>query len=210
MAFSITHDQLVGIVPNAKAEDIEKYIEALNEVLPQFEVNTPLRAAHFIAQIAHESGSFRYESENLNYSDKALQAIFGKYFPTEEEAQAYARKPEKIANRVYANRMGNGNEASGDGWKYRGRGLIQLTGKDNYHRCGDALAIDLVNDPELVVADPSLTVKTACYYWDSRKLNQYADQDDLLIITKRINGGTHGLDDRAAFLNRAKQFLNIA
>ncbi|ESP91295.1 glycoside hydrolase family 19 protein [Pseudoalteromonas luteoviolacea] len=210
MAFSITHDQLVGIVPSAKAEDIEKYIDALNEVLPQFEVNTPLRAAHFIAQIAHESGSFRYESENLNYSDKALKAIFGKYFPTEEEAQAYARKPEKIANRVYANRMGNGDETSGDGWKYRGRGLIQLTGKDNYHRCGDALAIDLVNDPELVVADPTLTVKTACYYWDSRKLNQYADQDDLLTITKRINGGTHGLDDRAAFLNRAKQFLNIA
>ncbi|MCG7550982.1 glycoside hydrolase family 19 protein [Pseudoalteromonas sp. Of7M-16] len=210
MAFSITHDQLVGIVPSAKAEDIEKYIDALNEVLPQFEVNTPLRAAHFIAQIAHESGCFRYESENLNYSDKALKAIFGKYFPTEEEAQAYARKPEKIANRVYANRMGNGDETSGDGWKYRGRGLIQLTGKDNYHRCGDALAIDLVNDPELVVADPTLTVKTACYYWDSRKLNQYADQDDLLTITKRINGGTHGLDDRAAFLNRAKQFLNIA
>ncbi|MCF2859231.1 glycoside hydrolase family 19 protein [Pseudoalteromonas sp. SMS1] len=210
MATSLTLELLAEIVPQANPEHIEKYLTALNEVLPQFEINTPLRVAHFLAQIAHESGYFRCSSENLNYSQKALRAVFGKYFPDDASAEAYARQPEKIANRVYADRMGNGDEASGDGWKYRGRGLIQLTGKDNYVRCGKALGLDLISDPEVVSADAKVAIQSACHYWQSCDLNGWADKDELVTITKRINGGTHGLDDRAALLNRAKQFLEIA
>ncbi|MBQ4813108.1 glycoside hydrolase family 19 protein [Pseudoalteromonas luteoviolacea] len=210
MATSLTLELLAEIVPQAKTDNIEKYLTALNEVLPQFDISTPLRIAHFLAQIAHESGYFRCSSENLNYSDNALRAVFGKYFPDEASAADYARQPEKIANRVYANRMGNGDEESGDGWKYRGRGLIQLTGKDNYLRCGDALNLDLVNDPEVVSDDPKVAIQSACHYWQSCNLNALADADELVKITKRINGGTNGLDDRAALLNRAKQFLDIA
>ncbi|KZN38764.1 glycoside hydrolase family 19 protein [Pseudoalteromonas luteoviolacea] len=210
MATSLTLELLAEIVPQAKADNIDKYLTALNEVLPQFDINTSLRIAHFLAQIAHESGYFRASSENLNYSDQALRAVFGKYFPDDDSAKAYARQPEKIANRVYADRMGNGNEASGDGWKYRGRGLIQLTGKDNYMRCGEALGLDLISDPDVVSTDAKVAIQSACHYWKSCNLNMLADEDELVKITKRINGGTNGLDDRAALLNRAKQFLDIA
>jgi putative chitinase len=204
-----TEDSLKQIMPNAKVEDINHYLNALNTEMQEYDINTPLRAAHFIAQIAHESGSFKYSSENLNYSAKALRSVFGKYFPTDELAEEYARKPEKIANRVYANRMNNGNEASGDGWKYRGRGLIQLTGKENYTKCGDALKIDLVNKPDLPAQDANAAVAAAIWFWDSRKLNTYADQDNIKTITKLINGGYNGLEDRTQYLERAKQVLGI-
>lgn len=199
--------QLAEMMPDAKAELIEHYLAAINVCLSRYQINTPLRVAHFIAQIGHESGSLRYAQENLNYSTKALRSVFGKYFPTDDLAEAYARKPEKIASRVYAGRMGNGDEASGEGWAYRGRGLIQLTGKDNYRAFSQAVEQELLENPELVADNPQLTVATAGWYWDSCHLNQYADQDALKQITRRINGGYNGLDDREQRLSRARLVL---
>lgn len=157
------------------------------------------RAAHFFAQTAHESGNFKAFSENLNYGAKGLRGIFGKYFPTDALAAAYERKPEKIANRVYANRMGNGDEASGDGWKYRGRGALQLTGKSNYQAFSDYIGRpDVMTNPDLVAGE--LCFESALWFFDRNKLWSICDQGitdaAILALTKRINGGTHGLDDR--------------
>lgn len=207
---TLTKQMLAEIIPYAKEANIDLYLNPLNEVLPKKQINTPMRVAQFIAQVAHESGSLNYKIENLNYSAGALQAVFGKYFPTSEMANEYARQPEKIANRVYANRMGNGDEASGDGWKYRGRGLIQITGKNNYQSFSQDNGIDMVTNPSPMADDPTIAVTGATWFWDSNNLNQYADADDILTITKRINGGTNGLADREAFLARAKSALGIA
>jgi len=147
----------------------------------------------FLAQTAHESGNYSAVSENLNYSAKALLTFWPKKFAG--VAEQYARIPEKIANRAYCDRMGNGNEASGDGYKYRGRGAIQLTGKDNYTACGKALGLDLVNDPDQVAQNP-VAILSAGWFWDTRRLNQWADKGDVLTVTKKINGGTIGLEDR--------------
>jgi putative chitinase len=161
---------------------------------------SPARAAHFFAQTAHESGGFKTFSENLNYGAKGLRGIFGKYFPTDALARAYERKPEKIANRVYANRMGNGPEASGDGWKYRGRGALQLTGKDNYRAFGKYIGREeeVLDNPDLVAGE--LCFESALWFFDRNKLWSICDQGTgegaILALTKRINGGTHGLDDR--------------
>jgi len=200
--------QMKTIVPGIDEARISRYLNAINSELPKNDISTPLRAAHFIAQVAHESGGFRYNKENLNYSAQALRSVFGKYFKTNEDAKNFARQPEKIANRVYANRIGNGDEQSGEGWKYRGRGLIQLTGKENYSKCGADLNLDLLNNPDLVSDDPDISLAAACWYWNSRNLNKYADQDDVVEVTRRINGGTKGLDDRKAYLGRAKQILS--
>ena len=159
------------------------------------------RAAHFFAQTAHESGGFKTFSENLNYSAKGLRQIFGKYFKTDLEAQMYARQPERIANRVYANRMGNGDAASGDGWKYRGRGALQLTGKDNYKAFADYVKRpDVMTNPDLVSGE--LCFESALWFFDKNKLWSICDKGvndaAILALTKRINGGTHGLDDRKA------------
>jgi putative chitinase len=159
---------------------------------------TPERAAHFFAQTAHETGGFKAFSENLNYSADGLQKIFGKYFPGLLEEQ-YARNPEKIANRVYADRMGNGNEASGDGWKYRGRGALQLTGKSNYKAFSDYLKNPLIMEqPDLVAGE--LAFESAMFFFDKNKLWDICDKgvtkETILALTKRINGGTHGLADR--------------
>lgn len=159
------------------------------------------RAAHFFAQTAHESGGFKTFSENLNYSAKGLRQIFGKYFKTDLEAQMYARQPERIANRVYANRMGNGDAASGDGWKYRGRGALQLTGKDNYKAFADYVKRpDVMTNPDLVSGE--LCFESALWFFDKNKLWSICDKGvndaAILALTKRINGGTHGLDDRRA------------
>ena len=159
---------------------------------------TPERAAHFFAQTAHETGGFKAFSENLNYSADGLQKIFGKYFPGLLEEQ-YARNPEKIANRVYADRMGNGNEASGDGWKYRGRGALQLTGKANYKAFSDYLKNPLIMEqPDLVAGE--LAFESAMFFFDKNKLWEICDKgvtkETILALTKRINGGTHGLADR--------------
>lgn len=163
---------------------------------------SPSRAAHFFAQTAHESGGFKTFSENLNYGAKGLRGIFGKYFPNDNLARIYERKPEKIANRVYANRMGNGDEASGDGWKYRGRGALQLTGKDNYRAFGKYIGREeeVLANPDLVAGE--LCFESALWFFDRNKLWGICDQGindaAILALTKRINGGTHGLDDRKA------------
>lgn len=206
---TFTFPRLREIMPEALAEDINKYLAPLNNLLPAFEINTPLRAAHFIAQLAHESGCFHNVRENLNYSAEGLRQVFRKYFPSVELAGEYARKPEKIANRVYANRMGNRDEASGDGWKFRGRGLIQLTGRDNYRRCGDAIGINLEEIPDLVADNPKVAVQAAGWFWESNNLNQYADLDNIEDITREINGGLNGLKERKDFLEKAKRVLGL-
>jgi len=161
---------------------------------------SPHRAAHFFAQTAHESGGFKAFSENLNYSAKGLRGIFGKYFPTDALAKAYERKPAKIANRVYANRMGNGDEASGEGWKYKGRGPLQLTGKNNYRAFGKYIGREqeILDNPDIVANE--LGFESALWFFDANKLWSICDQGindaAILQLTKRINGGTHGLDDR--------------
>ena len=159
---------------------------------------TPERAAHFFAQTSHESGGFKVFSENLNYSAQGLQGIFGKYFPGNLE-ESYARKPEKIANRVYASRMGNGDETSGDGWKFRGRGALQLTGKSNYQLFSDYLKKpEIMETPDLVATEYAF--ESAIFFFDKNKLWDICDKgvtkDTILALTKRINGGTHGLADR--------------
>ena len=160
---------------------------------------SPNRAAHFFAQTAHESGGFKAFSENLNYSAKGLRGIFGKYFPTDAMARAYERQPQKIANRVYANRMGNGPESSGDGWKFRGRGALQLTGRDNYQAFANYIGRpEVMDNPDLVATE--LAFESALWFFDKNKLWGICDQGvndaSILALTKRINGGTHGLDDR--------------
>ena len=184
-------DKLKGHVPDS-------VIAQLPDTMAKFEINTPLRLAHFLAQAGHESGNFRLVKENLNYSAKGLNVIFKKYFPTLEAAAAYERKPEKIANKVYANRMGNGDEASGDGAKYCGRGYIQLTGKTNYQAFFTSMKLDVNSDPALVATQYALA--SAAWFWSKNGLNKLADggATDAAVtsITKRVNGGTIGLDDR--------------
>lgn len=174
---------------------VDKWLPWLNMTMVRFNISTPMRQAMFLSQIAHESGGFRHVSENLNYSASALRRVFGKYFPTDEMAYEYARKPEKIANRVYANRMGNGNEASGDGWKYRGRGLIQLTGKNNYLSFSLAADNNSLIDPGLLT-EPEYAAMSAGWYWQDNGLNVLADTGDVRAVTRRINGGYNGLADR--------------
>lgn len=207
MVYHFAKAQLMSIMPAARDQDIERYIEALNTQLPRYKINTPLRMAHFIAQIAHESGSFKYQCENLSYSAKALRSVFSKYFDSDEMAERYARKPQEIANVVYANRMGNGNTVSGDGWRYRGRGLIKLTGRENYANCAAFIDYDCVEDPDLLSDDPQVAVAAACWCWHSRQLNDIADRDDLKRITAKINRGSHGLESRKGFYERARQVL---
>ena len=184
-------DKLKGHVPQV-------VIDSIPEVAAKFGINTPLRVAHFLAQCGHESGGFRVTQENLNYSAKGLNGIFRKYFPTEAAAAAYARQPQKIANKVYANRMANGSEASGDGYKFRGRGYIQLTGRDNYTQFGKAIGVDIPSNPDLVSSKYALA--SAAWFWSKNGLNKLADNGstDTVVtsITKRVNGGTIGLADR--------------
>lgn len=204
----VSAEQMKTILPRMNWEKAEAYIPYITTVLPKFDIDTPLRKAHFLAQVAHESGGLKYSQENLNYSSQGLRSVFGKYFKTMEIAEAYARKPEKIANRVYANRMGNGDEASGDGWKFKGRGLIQLTGRDNYQRFGVDYGVDCVNNPDLLL-DPEWALTSACWFWKKRNLNIYADNDDILMVTKRINGGINGLNDRQQYLDSFKRIYQI-
>ena len=184
-------DKLKGHVPQV-------VIDSIPEVAAKFGINTPLRVAHFLAQCGHESGGFRVTQENLNYSAKGLNGIFKKYFPTEASAAAYARQPQKIANKVYANRMANGSEASGDGYKFRGRGYIQLTGRDNYTQFGKAIGVDIPSNPDLVASTYALA--SAAWFWSKNGLNKLADagagDTAVTSITKRVNGGTIGLADR--------------
>jgi len=192
----ITVEILQKVCPKTKRSVLETYALPLHEVAEYYDMYVnPKRAAAFIAQIAHESGGFNFVAENLNYSAKGLMTTFKKYFPTEDIAKQYERKPEKIANRVYANRMNNGDENSGDGWKFRGRGLIQLTGRANYTKFAEDLGISL-DETVAYLETPAGAVSSAGWFWDNNNLNQYCDKDDFITLTKRINGGTIGLADR--------------
>lgn len=183
-----------------------QWADPLVEVFQRFGIDTPIRQAAFIGQCAHESANFKVLEENLNYSAEALMRVWPGRFPTLDVAKQYARDPEKIANKVYGGRMGNGPEESGDGWLYHGRGLIQLTGKDNYMLAGDSLRQDFIYSPDLILA-PRWAALTAGWYWSKRNLNKEADANDFVGMTKKINGGTIGLDDRIAHIQHAQAVL---
>ena len=196
----VTLELLTAICPKTKRSILEGYVEPFNEVGKHYDLfENPKRIAAFLAQTAHESGNFKAFSENLNYGASGLLGIFKKYFPTEALAKQYERKPEKIANKVYASRMGNGDESSGDGWKFRGRGALQLTGKDNYKAFSDYMKNpEIMENPDLVATQYSF--ESAIFFFDKNKLWDICDKgvnkDTILALTKRINGGTHGLADR--------------
>jgi putative chitinase len=203
--FPLTLDHMKHMFPKAKKG--KALYEAMVELLPKYEINTPERIAMFLAQCGHESGGFVFMAENLNYSAKALDAVFGKYFKRGgRDAEEYARKPEKIANVVYASRMGNGDTDSGDGWKFRGRGYIQLTGRDNYTRFADSIGKGLRDAVEYVETVEG-ALESACWFWDTNGLNKYADACDVKKATKRINGGYNGLEDREHHFEEAMELL---
>jgi putative chitinase len=181
----------------AKAEE---WVDAINTTFETFGIETPEQQASFLGQCGHESAGFTALVENLNYKAESLCKVWPKRFPSLEAAQPYHRNPEAIANHVYAGRMGNGDEESGDGWAYRGRGLIQLTGRDNYRACGEALGVDLESNPEYVET-PMYAALSAGWFWNKNHLNNIAS--DITAVTKKINGGTHGLEDRVARTQRA-------
>ena len=191
--FNFTKQQLKEMIP--KNPYVDQWFEAIYEILPEYEITTPQRVAAFLAHCAHESGGFVFLKENLNYKAASLRRVFPKYFPDDAIAAQYAGKGEMIANRVYANRMGNGPEESGDGWRYCGRGLIQLTGKNNYTFFAGSLDIPVEEASEYLQTFEG-AVQSACFFWEQNKLNQWADAGDILTLTKRINGGTIGLEDR--------------
>jgi putative chitinase len=192
-SFDFTKDQLGQIISGNPY--VQNWYDALYEILPEYEINTPQRVAAFVAQCAHESGGFRALKENLNYKAESLIRVFPKYFKTLDEAKHYEKQPEKIANKIYGSRMGNGDEASGDGFRYCGRGLIQLTGKDNYTWFAASLDMPVEEVPEYLGTFEG-AVQSACWFWESNNLNQWADKGDILTMTKKINGGTIGLEDR--------------
>ena len=192
----VTLELLKELCPKTKATVLSKYVEPLNKIGEHFDLfENPKRMAAFLAQVAHESGAFNFTKEGLSYSAQSLMKVWPKRFPTLAVAQQYARKPEKIANKVYANRMGNGTEASGDGYKFCGRGLIQLTGRDNYTRFAKSIGKSL-DETVAYLETPEGAVASAAWFWDANKLNVYADKGDFVGLTKRINGGTIGLADR--------------
>ena len=195
MKFNFTQDQLAKVLTHNK--DVASWHTAMCEVLPKFEIDSELRVAGFLAQCAHESNDFTVLQENLYYTADGLTKIFPRYFTSVNPAD-YAKQPEKIASRVYGDRMGNGNEASKEGYKFRGRGPIQLTGKDNYTACSKSVYGDLrlVESPDLVTTDKEAALSTACWFWKKNGLNEIADRGDVVAMTKRVNGGTIGLDDR--------------
>ena len=195
----ITPEKLKGHVPDA-------VIAQIPDTASKFEINTPLRLAHFLAQCGHESGGFKATQENLNYSAKGLRGIFGKYFPTDALAEQYQRKPEAIASRVYGGRMGNGPESSGDGAKFCGRGYIQLTGRDNYTAFGKAIGVDIAANPDLVATKYPLL--SAAWFFSKNCLGKCKDASDasVLAVTKCVNGGTIGLPDR---IKHFKEYYNL-
>lgn len=208
--FDFTKDQLQQIIP--QNQHLDHWFEALDKILPDYDINTPQRVAAFLAQCAHESGGFNAIQENLNYRAATLRKVFPKYFPTDDIANQYAGQPNKqelIANRVYANRMGNGDEASGDGFRYCGRGLIQLTGKSNYSRFAESIDTPLSDITEFLQTFEGC-VQSAAWFWEANNLNQYADSGDILTMTKRINGGTIGLEDRQNHYTHALQVFGVA
>jgi len=201
-----TEDAVHHLIP--KVKNFEEWYTNLGDILPEYDIDTPKRVAAFMAQCGHESGGFTLMQENLNYSAKGLRGTFGKYFPNDEVAKLYERKPQMIANRVYGNRMGNGDEASGEGWYFRGRGIIQITGKNNYTKCSQSLFESnvLVENPDLLL-ESEYAIHSACWFWSAARLNELADIGDMKTMTKRINGGYIGLEDRIHHYNHAIEIL---
>lgn len=205
-SFDFTSSDLKKMIPGNRY--VEDWYSALERILPDYDIDTPERVAAFIAQCAHESSNFTVLKENLNYRWESLRKVFPKYFPADDSAKKYARNQQMIANRVYANRMGNGDEASGDGWKFCGRGLIQLTGRNNHQDFADS-----IETPIEEIADYLMTfegaVQGACWFWETNNLNQWADKRDIITLTKRINGGTIGLEDRIKKYEKCCNILGI-
>lgn len=201
----ITLELLQGMFPKTKNSVLESYVNPLNEVCDKFEINTPERLAMFLAQIGHESGGLSVVQENLNYRAERLAVVFPKYFKGIDTSE-YAHNPEKIANRVYANRMGNGDEESGDGYKFRGRGLIQLTGHNNYASFASDMGMDIDEAVEYL-STPEGAAMSAGWYWNKTSLNQWADSSDVLTVTKKINGGTIGLAEREHLFHQGMNLL---
>jgi putative chitinase len=204
-------DQLAAIMP--ACPDAEAWTPALNSAMQRFEIATAERMAAFLAQLAHESGQMKRLAENLNYSAQRLMQVWPARFPTLDKALQYERNPQKLANYVYAKRLGNGDEASGDGWNYRGRGLVQLTGRGNYRAAALGIGMPLEEQPELL-EQPAAAALSAAWFWKSHGLNELADDqnndddtEDFKTITKRINGGTLGMKERMAFWEKAKGVL---
>lgn len=204
----ITSTQFKKLFPDCAEPDL--WVTAMNEVFPKYDINTNNRIASFVAQCGHESGGWKVFSENLFYSAEGLVKIFGKYFgPTSGNNPAdFAKKPEKIANVVYANRMGNGPATSGDGYKYRGRGPIQLTGKSNYVAFSKDMGVDAVSNPDLVSTDKKVALMSAIWFWNKNSLNKLADAGDIKGMTKKINGGFIGLEDRIKHYNDVLKALS--
>jgi len=205
MSFTFTREQLSSVIGNNP--DLDGWYDALSSVLPTYEIDSPQRVAAFIAQCTHESGGFKRLKENLNYKAESLRRVFPKYFTSDALAQEYAHKQEQIANRVYGGRMGNGDESSGDGFRYCGRGLIQLTGRNNYTKFAESIDMAVEEVPALLETFEG-AVKSACWFWKTNNLNQYADAGDILTMTKRINGGTIGLEDRIKHYNHALEVFS--
>jgi predicted chitinase len=193
----ITEQQLRRAVPGVSTANLPAFVKTFNEWAEKFGINTPLRVVHYLAQVFHESGNLRHREENLNYSADGLLKVFPKYFKTRQDAVAYAYRPQAIANRVYANRMGNGSEASGDGWRFKGRGYIGTTGRANYKAYADSEFCkgDLMAHPEWLAQNPG-DQKSAMYFWYKNGLNELADRDNVEAVTKRVNGGYNGLANR--------------
>ena len=214
MASAITEQQLKSIMP--KCGNAGSWCDPLNQAMSRFDIDNANRVAAFLAQVAHESAVLQHLAENLSYSAQGLMQTWPKRFPTLDQATEYQRKPEKIANRVYASRLGNGDEASGDGWTFRGRGLIQVTGRTNYRDAGAALGLPLEGEPAMLEQQAPGAL-SAAWFWKAHQLNALADHEsddddagDFVRITTKINGGTAGLAERQAFWARAKTALGIA
>jgi len=202
--FILTKEQLAQIIPGNPY--LEHWYNALAQACPDYDINTPHRLAAFLAQCAHESGGFTAIKENLNYKAETLCRVWPRLFPNMDVANQYAHNPEAIANRAYSNRMGNGPETSGDGYKFCGRGLIQLTGRSNYQAFADSIEVSIDDLPEYLSTFEGC-VQSACWFWEANNLNALADNGDILGLTKKINGGTLGLDDRTARYNHALKVL---
>lgn len=216
----MTEQQLKLAMPGILADNISKYLPELNKTLPMYGISTPIRVAHFLSQVGHESNDFASYRENLNYSEDGLLKTFKSDFdvnhdrvisdPEKVKAKNIAHKQDEIANFVYANQNGNGNEATGDGSRFKGRGCIQITGEDNYKAVSLFIFKDmrLLEHPELLEL-PQYGVLAACWYWSTRNLNSLADKDDIISITKKINGGTNGIEDRKLRLINAKRAFKL-
>ena len=202
--FNFTKQQLKEMIP--KNPYVDQWFEAISEILPEYEITTPQRVAAFLAQCAHESGGFVFLKENLNYKAASLRRVFPKYFADDAIAAQYAGKGEMIANRVYANRMGNGDEASGDGYRFCGRGLIQLTGRSNYTNFAMSIETPVEEIPAFLQTFEG-AVQSACWFWENNNLNKWADAGDIEKMTRIINGGTIGLEDRKRHYEHALHVL---